>query len=193
MRAYVYVFPVRDEQILKLGMSRDPFVRLRGFHTRYYHFFDLANGYVIHAVDKNDAFRIERTLGKLLTLHNAAEPLEVDHSAGGHTEWYRGAASTLRAAADEIVREGGYASISPSDDWIKSRLIADATMLYEWTNAMLDGIDAFPNSTQGEMLRQTLIDALDAYTFFKIPISPHVTLEVAQWYAIQRADSGFAL
>lgn len=185
-RAFVYVFPARDEEILKLGMSRDPFERLRSFHPRYYDFFDLAGGYLVHALDDRDALRIERTLGKSLTIHNAVSPLEVDRSAGGHTEWYRGAASVLRAAAEQIVRDGGYAPISALDEWIKARLIADASTLYEWTNAMLDGIDALPNTAQGFALQQTLRNALDAYAFFGIDIGPSIPYEVRRWYDAQR-------
>ena len=185
-RAFVYVFPARNEEILKLGMSRDPFERLRSFHTRYYDFFDLAAGYLIHALDDKDALRIERTLGKTLTVHNAVSPLEVDRSAGGHTEWYRGAASTLRAAAEQMVRDGGYAPISELDEWIKARLIADASTLYEWSFAMFDGIDALSNTAQGFALEQTLRNALDAYTFFEIDVGPSVPIEVRQWYEAQR-------
>ena len=180
--AFVYVFPARNEEILKLGMSRDPFERLRSFHARYYDFFDLACGYLIHAVDADDAFRIERTLGRSLTIHNAVSPLEVDRTAGGHTEWYRGAASTLRVAAEEIVRDGGYPSISPLDAWIKARLVADSLMLYEWSNAMRDGIDAFANCEQGAMMERTLRDALDAYAHFELDIASRVPAEVVEWY-----------
>ena len=40
-RAYVYVLPCRDEDLLKLGFSRDPFTRFHTLHRRFYEFFDL--------------------------------------------------------------------------------------------------------------------------------------------------------
>lgn len=184
--AFVYVFPAKNEEILKLGKSRDPFERLRTFHVRYYDFFDLAQGYLISAIDDRDAFRIERTLGKSLTIHSAASPLEVSRAAGGHTEWYRGAASTLRTFAEEIVRDGGYGEIVTLEEWIEQRLISDASKLYEWGNAMLDGIEALANTERSIALERALRNALDAYSHFAINLQPHVTDDVFRWHVEHR-------
>jgi hypothetical protein len=39
-KAYVYVLPCRDEDLLKVGFSRDPFTRFSTLHRRFFDFFD---------------------------------------------------------------------------------------------------------------------------------------------------------
>lgn len=184
MRSFVYVFPARGEAILKLGMSRDPFTRLRSFHPRYYEFFELESGYLISAVDTRDARRIERALGAQLIVHNARlSPLEVRRSAGGHTEWYRGAATELRVQAEALVGAGGYWPIIALDEWIRKRLIADAALLYEWSGTMLDGLDATADTPQAIAIECTLRDALDAYSALGLDVHPHLSPDASAWYA----------
>lgn len=184
--AFVYVFPARNDDILKLGMSRDPFERLRSFHPRYYEFFDIDQGWIVQADDERNAFRIENELGKFLAIHNAMSPLQVDRRAGGHTEWYRGAMTPLRERAEAIVRAGGHPPIDKLGEWVPRRLITDASLMFEWSNTMLDGIDAYADTPQGSMLETTLRNALDAYAFFQIDIRPYTTMDVFNWYRMDR-------
>jgi len=37
----VYVLPCQHDDILKLGFSRDPLLRMQTLHQRYFDFFDL--------------------------------------------------------------------------------------------------------------------------------------------------------
>src|SRR4051812_1329488 len=89
--AFVYVVPARYEDILKIGFSHDPCARLRAFHERRFEYFDLEPGFVLAATDEKDARRIERLFAQHMKDHRARAPLVIERSAGGYTEWYRGA------------------------------------------------------------------------------------------------------
>ena len=86
-RAFVYVFPCRHEDILKLGFSRDPLLRMQTLHQRYFEFFDIERAFLIQTDMVRDARRIEREFGDAIVAHRAPAPRVVSNAAGGHTEW----------------------------------------------------------------------------------------------------------
>ena len=78
--------PCRDEDLLKLGFSRDPFTRFSTLHRRFFTFFDLDRGLLVDAERVAVARRIERTLIETFRDARAMAPLVVPAAAGGHTE-----------------------------------------------------------------------------------------------------------
>jgi len=44
---YLYLLPLAYEDILKLGIARDSFVRALAFSRRYYEFFDLSRAVLV--------------------------------------------------------------------------------------------------------------------------------------------------
>ena len=80
-RAFVYVLPCREEDILKVGFSRDPLQRLRTLHRRFYDFFDLDRALLVETDHLRDARAIERLLITGLADHRVLAPLVVPRSA----------------------------------------------------------------------------------------------------------------
>ncbi len=120
-RAYVYVLPCRDEDLLKLGFSRDPFTRFSTLHRRFFEYFDLDRGLLVDAERVSAARRIERRLIETFVEHHATAPLVVSAAAGGHTEWYRGAHPEVSGLLQAIARDEGlpvYGSLRPGCETI---------------------------------------------------------------------------
>ncbi|HEX7815049.1 GIY-YIG nuclease family protein [Dyella sp.] len=140
-RAYVYVLPWRDEDVLKLGFSRDPFTRMRTLHRRFYEVFDLDRGLLI-AVDKvAQARRIERGFIQAWPDARAPAPLVVRDAAGGHTEWYRGIGERVIERARQLAVEEGWELHEPLRPWLLARLNERADWLYDGTTRLLEGVE----------------------------------------------------
>jgi len=185
-RCFVYVLPCAYEDILKLGMSRDPLARMQTLHHRYFEFFDLERALLIETETVRDARRLELALGGRIEAHNAPAPLVVREQAGGHTEWYRGAFERLQDAATDLARTG-YVVHTPAHAWLRSRLIASSDHLYPWSNETLLAIES--NAIPAEVdrhLQGLLRDALDAYSAFEIDLEPLLPVAVWRWLSVQQ-------
>jgi len=80
-RTFVYVLPCRNEDILKVGFSRDPLDRMRTLHPRFFEFFDLDRALLIETDYLRDARRIERLFITTFADSQAPAPLVVRRSA----------------------------------------------------------------------------------------------------------------
>jgi hypothetical protein len=189
-RAFVYVLPCQHDDILKLGFSRDPLQRIQTLHQRYYDFFDIDRAFLIETDLVRDARRIERELANDIALHRAPAPLVIHDAAGGHTEWYRGAYSLLRDAAERLGSAQGYAIELSLRPWLRARLERQGELLYEWVSRMFDEIDVA--RTQGvdvARLEATLRNSLDAFATLGILLRDRVPERVLQWYADRHRTS----
>jgi hypothetical protein len=184
--AFVYVVPARYEDILKIGFSHDPCVRVRAFHERWFEYFDLEPGFVLAATDEKDARRIERLFAQHLKEHRARAPLVIEQAAGGYTEWYRGALAGVRQLAQAVVQEGGYAPLRSLAASMHERLLLERDGLFERSIALLDGIEALRNEPQGGVFVQRLRNEIDAYTAMHIEIREYLPAEVLAWLAGER-------
>lgn len=188
--SHVYVLPCQGEDILKLGISRDPLNRLQTLHQRYYEFFDLDRAFLIETDSVEEARALELDLGRQLQQHAAPAPLMVPVTAGGHTEWYRGALRRLLFEADERERLGHVVHRSLRD-WLRPRLTERASLLFHWSSRMLESIELAQASSAGPIesarLRRTLRNALDAYSALGLDFSGYVPPEVERWHQAQPA------
>src|SRR3970040_2074179 len=116
---HLYVLPCMYEDILKLGHSRDPRVRMQTLHPRYFDFFDLDRAALVRTDTVREACALELKLGRTIKLHNAPSPLVVRRAAAGHTEWYRGALQQLSEEADALER-AGYAVHRGLRPWLRA-------------------------------------------------------------------------
>lgn len=179
---HVYVLPCAYEDFLKLGFSRDPLARLRSLHPRYFEFFDLDRAFLVETETVRDARRIELAWRRELRLHNAPAPLGVRDEAAGHTEWYRGAHAILGRSM-RALREAGHRVHDPAAPWVRDRLAAESDRVYAWSEAMFDGMqDLAADPAVRSRLRQTLLDALDAYRVMGVGVDPFVPARVWEWY-----------
>jgi hypothetical protein len=181
-RACVYVLPCRDEDILKLGFSREPLRRMQTLHRRYFEFFDLDRAFIIHTEAVRDARRLERQLARTVAAHQAPAPLLVPKSAAGHTEWYRGAYAPLAQAAAAVQQEAGYELTSPLRAWLRRQLQAEAGRLYDWSARVLDAIQLAAADPEARAAERWLQDTLDAFGSVNIGVDSHLSAGVLGWY-----------
>jgi hypothetical protein len=181
--AFVYLLPCRYEDILKVGFSRDPLVRMQTLHPRYFEFFDLDRAVLVGTESVADARRLEGELFQVAELHAAPAPLMVSQSAGGHTEWFRGASALLCEAATYKATAGGYALYAPAGPWLRARVAGQAEALYESTTHLLRAIEAAQAyGRRATTLEVRLRNLLDAYAVLQLAVAHRVPPGVWSWY-----------
>jgi hypothetical protein len=185
-RTFVYVVPCRDEDILKVGFSRDPLDRFRTLHRRFFEFFDLDRGLLIETDHLRDARRIERSFIATFADHRAPAPLMVREAAAGYTEWFRGVSLPAEALAREVCVDQGLALHTPLSSWLRERFVERSALLYGWSARMLEALEyeyfnvpAPARSGHGE---KALRDALDACAALGMEIMTLVPGKVLDWY-----------
>jgi hypothetical protein len=185
-RAFVYLLPCRHEDIAKIGFSRDPLIRVHTLHRRYFEFFDLDRAVLVEADKVRDARRIERRLIADFSDHHASAPLVVPESAGGRTEWYRGAFPGIRDALYALAERDALVLHDPMSAWLRAR-IADVTeRMHGWAASMLEAIEYarhnFPDEHEAERLQAALRSVLDAHAALGIEVDALVPTAVGAWY-----------
>jgi hypothetical protein len=191
-RAFVYIAPCRDDNVFKIGFSRNPLERFRTLHARFFDFFDLERGVLLVTDRVRDARRLERRLITALADFQALAPLVVPTSAAGHTEWFRGALEEALAIVAEFETAEGFEIHRPASAWFRQILRERADLLYAWSARMLEAIEyethngASPDGARAyeNSLRQTL----DAYAAFAIDVDPLLPSQVVRWYAAQNKN-----
>lgn len=186
-KCYLYAFPCAYEDLLKLGISRDPLDRIQAFSRRYFEFFDLQRGWLLETDSVREAQGLETGLRRSLRMLNAPAPLLVPDRAAGATEWYRGA-SPLLDDAREVWMAQGYTVHRPLETWLRARLEARRGDLYVWTERMLAAAEAGPVDTppagdQAPLPHRMLRDALDGYAALGISLEDALPPAVSDWYA----------
>ncbi|HJR73593.1 MAG TPA: GIY-YIG nuclease family protein [Luteimonas sp.] len=185
--SYVYVFPCAYEDLLKLGFSRDPLARLQSLHPRYYEFFDLDRGFLIEADTVAEARSLELRLKRKFAEHNAPSPLTVRPAAGGQTEWFRGAYDTLAGDMEQQAEEGSIIH-RPLSVWLRTGLLAQRDLLYSQACALLEGVEGDPDALgrpEMDPVRQRMLDTIDAYRAFRLPLHDCLPAALMDWYQKQ--------
>lgn len=184
--AYVYVLAVSGgEDWLKLGRSRDPLRRAQQFSRRYYELFDLSQSLLVGVESVRDAVAIEGRLRRGMPAHRSVQPLLVQPSAGGKTEWLRGALGGMREAVSAL-RDSGHTVDAPADGWFRDALRTRLPELHPWTGGVwracqLDpysGIDATLPDDVDRMVR----DHLDGFGALGLDIVAELPASVRRWY-----------
>lgn len=184
-RAYVYVLPCRDEDLLKIGFSREPLQRFRTLHRRFFEFFDLERGLLIEVDRVAQARRIERLFLTSWIEQRAPAPLVIPMAAAGHSEWYRGISEELIAQARKLAGDEGLVLHEPMRPWIARQLSSQADALYDWSTRML--AEATLEREYGGLpgagpIERALLDTLamcDAVGLALVDLLPE---SVAEWY-----------
>jgi hypothetical protein len=181
MPSYVYVFPCAWEDHCKVGFSSNPLSRLRQLHRRWFEFFDVEHGRLVETETVRDARDVELELRRLLVVHNAPVPLTVRREAAGHTEWYRGASTTLEEAHAMLARRGHV--LHPLRPWLREALLARSDQLYDWSLSQLstDELDGLAGAT---LAQQRVRDELDGFAALDIELEPWLPERVRDWYRV---------
>lgn len=185
-RAHVYVLPCRDEDLLKIGFSRDPFTRFSTLHRRFFDFFDLDRGMLLDAEGVGHARRIERRLIETFAEQRAMAPLVIPVSAAGHTEWYRGVYEEIGTLLDDIAASEGFVLERGLRPWLRGYLNSRADLLHDWSLRIVDTLDwathNAPDDPDANKLRRALLDTLDMFTAAGLAIETLVPDRVLDWY-----------
>jgi hypothetical protein len=185
-RAFAYVLPCRDQDLLKVGFSRDPVQRLQALHRRFFAYFDLDRAFLIATDSVRDARRVERRFITSFAEARSPAPLVVPDAAAGYTEWYRGVYPALAALARDVCAFDGLVLHAPLRDWLRGVFDERSTLLYAWSEKMLDAIEYArcnaPSDAAFAAARRALVDALDCYVELGIDIQVLVPEAVFSWY-----------
>jgi hypothetical protein len=182
-RCHLYVFPCAYEDLLKLGFSRDPLVRLQQLHPRWFAFFDLDRGFLVETESVPDARKLELRYRRLLEEHNAPQPLTVRDDAGGAREWFRGAQALLEQAATEM-RETGHVVHAPLRPWLREALARRAELLFQWTGALT--VEELESPCVATSAQRTVRDAIDAFDALGVDPAPWLPAAVLHWHRALR-------
>lgn len=185
-RTFVYVLPCRDEDLLKVGFSRDPLQRMRTLHRRYFEFFDLDRGLLIDTDHLRDARGIERLFITMFADCRSPAPLVVPRSAAGHTEWFRGVSQKAEELARQVCAEQGFVLHAPLSSWLRERFGDWSELLCDWSMRMLEMIEYehfnAPCGGDGRRFAKALREVLDAYEALQIDLRPLIPASVLAWY-----------
>ncbi len=142
-RAIVYVLPCRDEDLLKVGFSRDPLQRLQTLHARFFRFFDLDRAFLIGTDYVRDARRIERQFLTALAERRApARRSSFQTLRPATREWYRGAYADIVAMAQALRAAEGFVLYTPPRGWLHDLFPrTQRALLYAWSAKMLEAIE----------------------------------------------------
>ena len=183
--AFLYVLPTLHEDLLKLGFSRDPLARMQALHPRFYEFFDLERAFAVQTDTVAEARALETRHARALREHRAPVPLTAER-AGGHTEWYRGAARQLALVAEECAT-AGFAVHRPLADWVRRRLEAHAPLLHDWTALLsVDELEARGAAAVASLAQRRVLDVLDAYPALGLDLERWLPDAVRGWHAEAR-------
>ncbi len=189
-RTFVYVLPCRDEDILKVGYSRDPLQRMHALHRRYFQFFDLDRALLLDAERLRDARRVERMFITRFAEYRAPPPLVVRQAAAGETEWFRGVAGPVDELARKIAVDEGLTLHAPLRAWLRQRFEEHCDTLYECSMRLLDSIEYeqfnVPADAQDGRTAAALRHLLDVHEALDMDLRRLVSPRVLAWYR----DSG---
>ncbi|MEG0182497.1 MAG: GIY-YIG nuclease family protein [Stenotrophomonas sp.] len=175
-RVFAYVFPCAWEDYAKVGFSRDPLGRISALHRRWFDFFDLHAGALVEAETERDARDLELQLRRPFKLHRAPAPMTVEDTAGGHTEWVRGANAALAEAVRGLAAQG-YRTY-PLRPWLQAVMVQRLDRLHDWAAVQLPEEESLRSASGSAALR----NALDAHLALDIDPMPWLPGHVQRWY-----------
>jgi hypothetical protein len=164
-------------------------LRLQTLHRRYFEFFDVEAAFLIELESVRAAHALEQVFARSLRVHRSPAPLVINNAAGGHTEWYRGAASVVRELAQARAARDGLILHAPLLAWLQIRCQAHGEVFFEWSNRALDDLE-IATGPERQKRESVLRDALDALAFLRIRIEDRVPASVLEWYENGRVSRG---
>lgn len=174
-RAYLYVLRVSGpEDLIKVGLTRDPLARWSSFHPRWFENFNLDHSHLVETETRQDAQRLETQMHRVLKVHSCPMPITFSRNSGGRTEWYRGAAHAASAAIKNLDAEG-YTTHSTARPLIATQMTGVKEHLYGWV------MDAYARHCEGTLDVQThaaISNLVDAHRNFGADIEEMFPFEI---------------
>ncbi|GAA0699985.1 hypothetical protein ISN75_11945 [Dyella marensis] len=139
-RSYVYMLPCRDQDLLKIGFSREPLLRLRTLHPRFFDYFDLERGLLLEVERVAQARAVERDILLRHAPERSPAPLAVPDQAAGYTEWLRGVEPQVTARLRDVA-EREACPLHGLHDWVRQMFDAQSDRLYGLSLKLLEAIE----------------------------------------------------
>lgn len=181
-RAWLYVLVTNGhEDLLKVGLTRDPLARWSAFHPRWYEAFDLHHSLLVACETRRDAQALETELHRGLAEQRCPIPMTMRSAAAGASEWYRGAYPRAWRFAEDCAARGHHvhrdanAVLAPAMQAQAERL---HELLLEAHRGLLDGW------LQPGQCR-ALVDLVDGHCHFDEGLATR--LPQTAWRDLQRA------
>ncbi|HEU4663596.1 MAG TPA: GIY-YIG nuclease family protein [Dokdonella sp.] len=186
-RAFVYVLPVRDDTVFKIGFARDPLQRWRSLHPRCLRSFEFRAGVLVETARVAQARAFERSLLHRFADWTALAPLAVEPAAGGGNEWFRGVLEDAADAAQALASAGGFTVSRPIAHWLRVVFEERRAALFGWSARMLEVIEYarhnMPQDPSTHRYEQALSDVLASAAELGIDVDALVPAAVARWRA----------
>lgn len=183
-RSFVYMLPCRDQDLLKIGFSREPLVRFRTLHPRFFDYFDLQRGLLLEVDRVAQARAIERDVLQRHAQERSPAPLAVPDQAAGYTEWLRGVEPEVTARLREVAERDAYA-LHGLRDWVRQMFDAQSDHLYDLSLKLLEAIEyeAFnvPKELSTHQAERSLAYVLDACAAVGIDMGARFPESVLAW------------
>jgi len=183
-RSYVYLLPCRDQDLLKIGFSREPLVRMRTLHRRFFDYFDLERGLLLEVERVAQARAIERDILLRYAAERSPAPLAVSEQAAGYTEWLRGVAPEVTAHLRGVAERDAH-PLHGLHDWVRDMFDAQADRLYDLSSKLLEAIqyETFnvPKELASGQAARSLAYVLDACEAVGIDMTERFPDAVLAW------------
>lgn len=185
-RCFVYTLPCREHDLVKIGFSRDPWVRMRSFHPRFHAFFDLERGALIETDRVQEARAIERHLKAKFKVARDLAPPEVRERAGGKFEWFRGIHAQLVDELHATSVQLAYPIHLPLAHWLREQWVLHIPRLIEWSNREFEQIETWRFNADPVLIaprERNFRNLLDAWESIGIPLHGHLTQRARVWHS----------
>jgi hypothetical protein len=184
-RCFVYLLPCREEDSVKIGYARDPWVRLLSFHPRFDRFFDLERGALVETDRVDEARRIEKSLKMAFADATTPAPLSVRRRAGGRFEWFRGvhsaAVTELQAASSRL----GYAMHAPLAEWLRDQWMLQIDRIADWSRHEFELVEMLHHNAPSEIAaprERALRERLEIWEGIGLEFRSRFPDQVVYWY-----------
>ncbi|WP_441602246.1 GIY-YIG nuclease family protein [Dyella sp. 2RAF44] len=183
-RTFVYLLPWREQDLVKVGYSRQPLVRMRNLHRRFFDVFDLDRGLLLETERLAQARQVERSILLRHAEQRSPAPLVIPDAAAGYSEWLRGVCPEVTAELQEVsVRDD--LPLHTLKDWLQRWFQSQGDGLYEWSLRMLEAIEyeAFnvPRELQRGEAARSLAYVMDACEAVDVPLAGLFPDTVLAW------------
>lgn len=184
-RCFVYVLPCREQDTLKIGYARDPWVRMRSFHPRFHEFFDLQRGALVETDHVREARAIEKRLKLKFVSANDAAPLQASERAGGKFEWFRGVHPAVMNELQSLSLELAYPLHAPLSEWLREQWLQQVERLIDWSCYEFEQIEAWHFNADPALVaprQRAFRNLLDAWENIGIRLDERLADNVRHWY-----------
>lgn len=183
-RTFVYLLPWREQDLVKVGYSRQPLVRMRNLHRRFFDVFDLDRGLLLETERLAQARQVERSILLRHAGQRSPAPLVIPDAAAGYSEWLRGVCPEVTVELQEVSARDDL-PLHTLKDWLQRWFSSQGDGLYEWSLRLLEAIEYETFNVPLELQRgdaaRSLAYVMDACEAVDVPLAGLFPDSVLAW------------